>query len=110
MGQTAWYEVREQAEQHVLKVTEGRPNAVDKEIALVIDTTFGKQEIADSFSIRRRWSFPSPGPSRYRRRPAWWPGPPDVAHLVGDVLQPAQLRPHRPGRVDQRREVQSSGG
>ena len=51
---TAGPEVREQAEQHVLKVTEGRPNAVDKEIALAIDTTFGKQEIADSFSIRRR--------------------------------------------------------
>jgi carbamoyl-phosphate synthase large subunit len=41
----------------VLKVTEGRPNIVDKivdgEIALVFNTTFGKQEISDSFSIRR---------------------------------------------------------
>ena len=41
----------------VLKVKEGRPNIVDKivdgEIVLVINTTFGKQEIADSFSIRR---------------------------------------------------------
>ncbi len=41
----------------VLKVKEGRPNIVDKivdgKIALVINTTFGKQEIADSFSIRR---------------------------------------------------------
>ncbi|QRN93171.1 carbamoyl-phosphate synthase large subunit [Archangium violaceum] len=41
----------------VLKVTEGRPHIVDKivdgEIVLVINTTFGKQEIADSFSIRR---------------------------------------------------------
>ncbi|MFT3835584.1 MAG: carbamoyl-phosphate synthase large subunit [Myxococcaceae bacterium] len=41
----------------VLKVTEGRPNIVDKivdgEIALVINTTFGRQEISDSFSIRR---------------------------------------------------------
>jgi carbamoyl-phosphate synthase large subunit len=41
----------------VLKVTEGRPSIVDKivdrEIALVINTTSGKQEIADSFSIRR---------------------------------------------------------
>ena len=41
----------------VLKVTEGRPNIVDKivdgEIALVVNTTFGKQEISDSFSIRR---------------------------------------------------------
>ena len=41
----------------VLKVTEGRPNIVDKildgEIVLVINTTFGRQEISDSFSIRR---------------------------------------------------------
>ncbi|MFL5352581.1 carbamoyl-phosphate synthase large subunit [Archangium sp.] len=41
----------------VLKVTEGRPHIVDKivdgQIVLVINTTFGKQEIADSFSIRR---------------------------------------------------------
>jgi carbamoyl-phosphate synthase large subunit len=41
----------------VLKVTEGRPNIVDKivdgEINLVINTTFGSQEISDSFSIRR---------------------------------------------------------
>jgi carbamoyl-phosphate synthase large subunit len=41
----------------VHKVTEGRPHIVDKivdgEIHLVINTTFGKQEIADSFSIRR---------------------------------------------------------
>ena len=39
------------------KVTEGRPHVVDKivdgEIDLVINTTFGKKEIADSFSIRR---------------------------------------------------------
>jgi carbamoyl-phosphate synthase large subunit len=38
-------------------VAEGRPHIVDKiadgDIALVINTTFGKQEIADSFSIRR---------------------------------------------------------
>ncbi|HVE83484.1 MAG TPA: carbamoyl-phosphate synthase large subunit [Myxococcales bacterium] len=43
--------------ERVLKVTEGRPHVVDKivdgEIALVINTTTGKQEIADSFSIRR---------------------------------------------------------
>jgi carbamoyl-phosphate synthase large subunit len=42
----------------VKRVTEGRPNIVDKivdgEIAMVINTTFGKQEIADSFSIRRQ--------------------------------------------------------
>jgi len=41
----------------VQKVKEGRPHIVDKiidgEIALVINTTFGKQDIADSFSIRR---------------------------------------------------------
>jgi carbamoyl-phosphate synthase large subunit len=41
----------------VLKVTEGRPHIVDKivdgKIVLVINSTFGKQEIADSFSIRR---------------------------------------------------------
>ncbi len=41
----------------VLKVQEGRPHIVDKivdgQIVLVINTTFGKQEIADSFSIRR---------------------------------------------------------
>jgi carbamoyl-phosphate synthase large subunit len=43
--------------QKVQKVKEGRPNIVDKivdgEIAMVINTTFGKQEISDSFSIRR---------------------------------------------------------
>jgi carbamoyl-phosphate synthase large subunit len=43
--------------EHVLKVTEGRPHVVDKivdgEIGLVVNTTFGKKEIADSFSIRR---------------------------------------------------------
>lgn len=43
--------------EEVSKVTEGRPHIVDKivdgEIHLVINTTFGKQEIADSFSIRR---------------------------------------------------------
>ncbi len=41
----------------VLKVTEGRPSCVDKivdgQIQLVINSTFGQQEIADSFSIRR---------------------------------------------------------
>src|SRR5262245_45077048 len=41
----------------VQKVKEGRPHIVDKiidgEIAMVINTTFGKQDIADSFSIRR---------------------------------------------------------
>ncbi len=41
----------------VLKVAEGRPHCVDKivdgEIVLVINSTFGKQEILDSFPIRR---------------------------------------------------------
>src|SRR5882762_6828041 len=41
----------------VLKVTEGRPSIVDKivdgQIHLLINSTFGQQEIADSFSIRR---------------------------------------------------------
>ncbi len=43
--------------QTVNKVYEGRPHVADKisdgEIALVINTTFGKQEISDSFSLRR---------------------------------------------------------
>jgi carbamoyl-phosphate synthase large subunit len=43
--------------ERVLKVKEGRPHIVDKikdrEIALVINTTVGKKEISDSFSIRR---------------------------------------------------------
>jgi carbamoyl-phosphate synthase large subunit len=43
--------------EQVLKVTEGRPHVVDRimdgAISLVINTTFGKKEIADSFSIRR---------------------------------------------------------
>lgn len=41
----------------VLKVAEGRPHVVDKildgDIHLVVNTTAGKQELADSFSIRR---------------------------------------------------------
>jgi carbamoyl-phosphate synthase large subunit len=43
--------------ERVLKVKEGRPNVVDKivdgEISLVFNTTVGRQEILDSFSIRR---------------------------------------------------------
>ena len=42
----------------VLKVADGRPNIVDKiidkEIALVLNTTSDKQAIADSYSIRRQ--------------------------------------------------------
>jgi carbamoyl-phosphate synthase large subunit len=42
----------------VLKAGEGRPDIVDRiaagQIVLVINTAFGKQEIADSFSIRRK--------------------------------------------------------
>ena len=41
----------------VLKVTEGRPHVVDRivdgQVQLVINTTAGRQEIRDSFSIRR---------------------------------------------------------
>ncbi|MDO8426115.1 MAG: carbamoyl-phosphate synthase large subunit [Deltaproteobacteria bacterium] len=41
----------------VYKVTEGRPNIVDKiksrEIAMVINTSFGAKSVADSYSIRR---------------------------------------------------------
>jgi carbamoyl-phosphate synthase large subunit len=41
----------------VLKMTEGRPNVVDRiinlEIDLIINTTIGRQSILDSFSIRR---------------------------------------------------------
>ena len=41
----------------VFKVTEGRPHIVDKikngEISLIINTTHGKQALADSFSLRR---------------------------------------------------------
>jgi carbamoyl-phosphate synthase large subunit len=41
----------------VLKVTEGRPSIVDKivdgEVGIVFNTTEGKREISDSFSIRR---------------------------------------------------------
>ncbi len=43
--------------EQVRKVTEGRPHIVDKivdgDIVLVINTTFGRKEIEDSFSIRR---------------------------------------------------------
>ncbi|HFB54912.1 MAG TPA: carbamoyl-phosphate synthase large subunit, partial [Hellea balneolensis] len=42
---------------HVKKVSEGRPNIVDamknNEIALVFNTTWGKQSLKDSFSLRR---------------------------------------------------------
>ena len=41
----------------VYKVTEGRPHIVDKikneEISLIVNTTHGKQALADSFSLRR---------------------------------------------------------
>ncbi len=56
-GTHAYLSTKGIAAQQVLKVKEGRPNIVDKivdgAIVLVINTTFGKQEIADSFSIRR---------------------------------------------------------
>ncbi|MGA9525478.1 MAG: carbamoyl-phosphate synthase large subunit [Myxococcaceae bacterium] len=45
------------ANESVLKVTEGRPHVVDKivdgDVSLVINTTIGKKEVSDSFSIRR---------------------------------------------------------
>ena len=44
--------------QEIAKVSETRPHIVDRlvsgDICLVINTTFGKKEIADSFSIRRQ--------------------------------------------------------
>ena len=43
--------------ERVLKVAEGRPHIVDRlvsgDVGMVINTTFGKKEIADSFPIRR---------------------------------------------------------
>jgi carbamoyl-phosphate synthase large subunit len=46
------------AAEHVLKVTEGRPNIVDRirdgDIAMVVNTSWGLQSIRDSFSLRRQ--------------------------------------------------------
>jgi carbamoyl-phosphate synthase large subunit len=56
-GTAAFLKLRGVKAQSVLKVAEGRPHIVDKiidgEIALVFNTTSGKQAIEDSFSIRR---------------------------------------------------------
>ena len=56
-GTSAYMEEHGIDNQMVLKVIEGRPNIVDliknREIAMIINTTSGKQSIKDSFSIRR---------------------------------------------------------
>jgi carbamoyl-phosphate synthase large subunit len=43
--------------QHAAKVTEGRPNIIDRmlsgDIQLVINTTAGRRAVSDSFSLRR---------------------------------------------------------
>ncbi len=56
-GTHAYLKTKAIETERVAKVTEGRPHIVDKivdgQIALVINTTSGKQEISDSFSIRR---------------------------------------------------------
>lgn len=59
-GGTHGYLERKQIKaERVNKVTQGKPHIVDAirdrtgEVALVIDATAGKQEISDSFSIRR---------------------------------------------------------
>ncbi|MGH8031282.1 MAG: carbamoyl-phosphate synthase large subunit [Luteimonas sp.] len=56
-GTAAWLRARGVDCDVVNKVTEGRPHIVDliknREIAYIVNTTEGKQAIADSFSIRR---------------------------------------------------------
>ena len=56
-GTARFFAERGIAAQTVLKVAEGRPHTVDKildgEIDLVVNTTAGKKELEDSFSIRR---------------------------------------------------------
>jgi carbamoyl-phosphate synthase large subunit len=56
-GTAAWLRSRGIACEQVNKVIEGRPHIVDSikngEIAYIVNTTEGKQAIADSFSIRR---------------------------------------------------------
>jgi carbamoyl-phosphate synthase large subunit len=57
-GTAAFFRQRGVACETVLKVNEGRPHIVDKlidrEIALVFNTTSGRKAIEDSFSIRRQ--------------------------------------------------------
>ncbi len=56
-GTASYLEGRGIAATRVLKLQEGRPSIVDRiidgEVHFVINTTAGKQEIADSYSIRR---------------------------------------------------------
>jgi len=56
-GTAAFLEVRGIPSTRVLKVGEGRPSVVDRiidgDVHFVINTTAGKKEIADSYSIRR---------------------------------------------------------
>jgi carbamoyl-phosphate synthase large subunit len=56
-GTCAFLAARGLAATQVLKVTEGRPSIVDRikdgDVHLVVNTTAGKREIADSYSIRR---------------------------------------------------------
>ncbi|MBF0161628.1 MAG: carbamoyl-phosphate synthase large subunit, partial [Magnetococcales bacterium] len=56
-GTAAWLQQQGIAVQPVNKVGEDRPDIVDRmisgEISLVFNTTYGKQAIADSFSLRR---------------------------------------------------------
>ena len=57
LGTAKIIEAQGLAVRRVNKVTEGRPHIVDMikndEVTLVINTTEGRQSIADSFSIRR---------------------------------------------------------
>ena len=56
-GTHAYLREKKVVTERVLKVAEGRPHVVDRlidgKVALVINTTAGKQELADSFAIRR---------------------------------------------------------
>ncbi|VXB30257.1 carbamoyl-phosphate synthase, large subunit [Luteimonas sp. 9C] len=56
-GTTKWLREHDIACEQINKVVEGRPHVVDLikngEIAYIVNTTEGKQAIADSFSIRR---------------------------------------------------------
>ncbi|MDF1565224.1 MAG: carbamoyl-phosphate synthase large subunit [Deltaproteobacteria bacterium] len=56
-GTAAYLKARGVVCESVLKVSEGSPNCVDRimagDVALVVNTTEGQQEIRDSFSIRR---------------------------------------------------------
>jgi carbamoyl-phosphate synthase large subunit len=56
-GTAAYLENQKISSRIVNKVIEGRPNVVDHlkngEVQIVINTTFGEKEIAQSYSIRR---------------------------------------------------------